>query len=151
MCEIGFGWPTVHLVSMYNIYLRAFAVGAIGASIVLKTLAIWISSDTDRRGVFRRSIVLNACFAVFAVYLPIGSVVWLLAQELAGRSMNWCGLWLSTAALAAMAMDVILLKCFLRVNLSGRTAGLLYASNLLSLGAGLGLSIWDAIENPPFV
>jgi hypothetical protein len=46
-------------------------------------------------------------------------------------------------------MDVILLRCFLRLNLSNRTASLLYAANILSLGAGFGLSIWDAIKNPP--
>jgi hypothetical protein len=149
MCEIGFGWPSAELVSMYNSYLEAFAIGAIGASLLLKALALCLSSEQEWSKILPASVVLSVFFAVFVVYAPVGSIVWLLAQELSGGWMNWCGFWLFFAALAGMAMDLILLRWLFHLNLSSRTTGLLYAANILSLGAGFGLSIWDAVKNPP--
>ncbi len=145
MCEFGFGWPGLDTISLYNMGLPWFALGALGVGVPAKALAIRRIWGGDQRRLWLASLSSIFAFGVLIVWFPSHVLVWELVGELVGDCVGWCGWLLLLSAGVATALDAAVL----RFGFRGRANVSLFAANFASLAAGYAVVVWYAIHNPP--
>lgn len=151
MCELGFGWPGLDVISLYNAGLPWFAAGALGVGVPAKALSLWLIWGSNRSRLLPAIIASITVFTALMVWFPSGGFAWVIVTKLIGSCGEWCGWLLLLSAGLATALDVAVLRLAFqrRITALSVPACWLSVANLISVAAGYAVAIWHDIHNPP--